>query len=74
MEIITPTATIFPKFLAQIFSSQAAPKFENLSSQDPSFSGKYPSKYPKLHTSEIRAAHPYLKKSWVPPPGIWCTG
>ena len=22
----------------------------------------------KPHTSEIRAAHPYLKKSWVPPP------
>ena len=23
----------------------------------------------KPHTLEIRAAHPYLKKSWVPPPG-----
>ena len=26
----------------------------------------------KPHTSEIRAAHPYRKKSWVPPPpGHW---
>ena len=27
----------------------------------------------KPHTSEIRAAHPYLKKSWVapPPPGSY---
>ena len=27
----------------------------------------------KLHTSEIRAAHPYLKKSWVPP-RVYLTG
>ena len=25
----------------------------------------------KPHASEIRAAHPYLKKGWVPPPGCY---
>ena len=58
-----------------IFSSQA-PKFENFQLTSPQI-WKFPAHKPpfqrqmsvrKPHTSEIRAAHPYLKKSWVPPP------
>ena len=52
-----------------------SPKFGNFSSQAPKF-GKFQFTSPpfqrqisvrKPHTSEIWAAHPYLKKSWVPP-------
>ena len=57
------------------FSSQAS-KFGNFQLTSLKF-GKFPLASPpfqrqmsvrKPHTSEIRAAHPYLKKSWVPPP------
>ena len=49
------------------FSSQA-PKFGNF----PLTSLQMQMSVRKPHTSEIRAAHPYLKKSWVlPPPGLW---
>ena len=50
----------------EIFSSQA-PKFGNLPLTSPPFQRQM--SVHKPHTSEIRAAHPYLKKSWVPPPG-----
>ena len=46
------------------FSSQA-PKFGNFRLTSPQI-WKFSVRNP--HTSEIRAAHPYLKKSWVPPP------
>ena len=48
------------------FSSQA-PKFGNFPLTRPPFQRQRSVRKP--HTSEIRAAHPYLKKSWVPPPG-----
>ena len=47
------------------FSSQA-PKFGNFQLTSPPFHRQMSVRKP--HTSEIRAAHPYLKKSWVPPP------
>ena len=50
----------------EIFSSQA-PKFGNFPLTSPPFQRQMSVRKP--HTSEIRAAHPYLKKSWVPPPG-----
>ena len=50
----------------EIFSSQA-PKFGNFPLTSPRFQRQIMSVH-KPHTSEIRAAHPYLKKSWVPPP------
>ena len=80
LEILASTASIFVKIIAlkppnlEIFSSQA-PTLELFSSQAPKF-GNYQFTSPpfqrqisvrKPHTSEIRAAHPYLKKSWVPP-------
>ena len=57
------------------FSSQA-PKFWNFQLTSPQvwkFSAHKPPfqrhmSVRKPHTSEIRAAHTYLKKSWVPPP------
>ena len=49
----------------EIFSSQA-PKFGNFPLTSPPFQRQMSVRKP--HTSEIRAAHPYLKKSWVPPP------
>ena len=52
----------------EIFSSQA-PKFGNFSLTSPPFQRQMSVRKP--HTSEIRAAHPYLKKSWVPPPRDW---
>ena len=60
------------------FSSQA-PKFGNFqltSSQIWKFSAHKPPFQRQMsgrkpHTSEILAAHPYLKKSWVPPPPDW---
>ena len=67
---------IFTKILAhkppnlEIFSSQA-PKFGNYPLTSPPFQRRMSVRKP--HTSEIRAAHPYLKKSWVaPPPRGWC--
>ena len=45
------------------FSSQA-PKFGNFQLTSPPFQRQMSVRKP--HTSEIRAAHPYLKKSWVP--------
>ena len=50
----------------EIFRSQA-PKFWNFPLTSPHFQRQIAVRKP--HTSEIRAAHPYLKKSWVPPPG-----
>ena len=49
----------------EIFSSQA-PKFGNFPLTSPPFQRQMSVRKP--HTSEIRAAHPYLKKSWMPPP------
>ena len=53
----------------KIFSSQA-PKFGNFPLTSPPFQRQMSVRKP--HTSEIRVAHPYLKKNWVPPPGIQC--
>ena len=49
------------------FSSQA-PKFGNFQLTSLLFQRQVSVR--KSHTSEIRAAHPYLKKSWVHPPGL----
>ena len=71
LEILASTASIFAQILVhkrpnlEIFSSQA-PKFENFPLTSPPFQKQLSVRKP--HTSEIRAAHPYLKKSWVPPP------
>ena len=61
------------------FSSQA-PKFGHFQLTSPQIWKSSAHKPPppfqrqmsvrKPHTSEIRAAHPYLKKSWVPSPGV----
>ena len=51
------------------FSSQA-PKFGNFQLTSPPPFQRQVS-FRKPHISEIRAAHPYLKKSWIPPPGIY---
>ena len=48
------------------FSSQA-PKFGNFPLTSPPFQRQMSVRKP--HTSEIRAVHPYLKKSWVGPRG-----
>ena len=84
LEILASTASFFTQILAhkppnlEIFSSQA-PKFGNFQLTSPKF-GNFPLTSPpfqrqmpvrKPHTSEIRAANPYLKKSWVPPPGSY---
>ena len=50
----------------EIFSSQA-PKYGNFQFTSHPFQRQISVRKP--HTSEIRAAHTYLKKSWVPPPG-----
>ena len=42
-----------------------SPKFDNFQFTSPPF--KRQISVGKPHTSEIQAAHPYLKKSWVPP-------
>ena len=75
LEILASTASIFTQILAhkppnlEIFSSQA-PKFGNFPLTSPPFQRQMSVRKP--HTSEIRAAHPYLKKSWVPPlPGVF---
>ena len=49
------------------FSSQAY-KFGNFPLTSPPFQRQMSVRKP--HTLEIQAAHPYLKKSWVPPPGL----
>ena len=82
LEILASTASIFTQILAdkppnlEIFSSQA-PKFGNFQLTSPQiwkFSAHKPPPFQrqmsvrKPHTSEIQAAHPYLKTSWVPPP------
>ena len=46
--------------------SSQAPKFGNFPLTSPPFQRQMSVRKP--HTSEIRAAYPYLKKSWVPPP------
>ena len=75
LEILASSASIFTKILAhkppnlEIFSSQAS-KFGNLPLTSPPFQRQMSVRKPP--TSEIRAAHPYLKKSWVPPLG--CRG
>ena len=48
------------------FSAHKPPNLEIFRSQAPPFQRQMSVRKP--HTSEIRAAHPYLKKSWVPPP------
>ena len=57
-----------PPYL-EILCSQA-PKFGNFQFKSPPFQRQVSVRKP--HTSEIQAAHPYLKKkkkkSWVPPP------
>ena len=82
LEILASTASIFTQILAhkpQIwkFSAHKPPNLEIFSSQASKF-GNFPLTSPpfqrqmsvrKPHTLEIRAAHPYLKKSWVPPRG-----
>ena len=47
------------------FSAHPAPKFWNFPLTSPPFQRQMSVRKP--HISEIRAAHPYLKKSWVPP-------
>ena len=70
---LASTASIFIQILAnkppnlEIFSSQA-PKFGNFQFTSPPFQRQTSVRKP--HTSEIRAAHPYLKKGWVPPPRV----
>ena len=71
-EILASTASIFTQILAhkppnlEIFSSKA-PKFGNFPlTSPPPFQRQMSVRKP--HTSEIRAAYPYQKKSWVPPP------
>ena len=65
------TASIFTQILAhkppnlEIFSSPS-PQIRKFSVHKPPFSEANVSS--QFHTSEIRAAHPYLKKSSVPPP------
>ena len=74
LEILASAASIFTQILAhkplnlEIFSSQA-PKFGNFPLTSPPFQRQMSVRKP--HTSEIRAAHPYLKKklSAPPPPG-----
>ena len=73
LEILASTATISTQILAhkppnlEIFCSQA-PKFEKFSLTSPPFQRQMSVRKP--HTSEIRAAHPYLKKKLsAPPPG-----
>ena len=85
LEILACTASIFTQILAhkpqiwkflahkppslEIFSSQA-PKFGNFPFTSPPFQRQMSVRKP--HTYEIRAAQPYLKKSWVPPRGVCC--
>ena len=72
LEILASPASIFAQILAlkppnlKIFSSQS-PKFGNFQFTSPSFQRQI--SVCKPHTSEIRAAHPYLKKVECPPPG-----
>ena len=47
------------------FLAHKPPNLEIFRSQVPPFQRQMSVRKP--HTSEIRAAHPYLKKSWVPP-------
>ena len=73
LEILASTASIFTQILAhkppnlEIFSPQA-PKFGNFQFTSPSFQRQISVRKP--HTSEIRAAHPYLKKVECPLPGF----
>ena len=80
LEILASIASIFTQILAhkppnleisahkppnlEIFSSQA-PKFGNFPLTSPPFQRQMSVRKP--HTSEIRAAHPYLKKVECPP-------
>ena len=70
-EILASTASIITQISAhkppnlEVFSSHP-PKFGNFPLTSPPFQRQM--SVGKPHTSEIRAAHPYLKKSWVPPP------
>ena len=70
IEILASTASIFTQILAhkppnlEFFSSQA-PKFGNFPLTSPPFQRQMSVRKP--HTSEIRAAHPYLKKVECPP-------
>ena len=66
LEILASNLEIFSSQAPnlEIFSSQA-PKFGNFLLTSPPFQRQMSVRKP--HTSEIRGAHPYLKKSWVPP-------
>ena len=74
LEIFSSQSPQIGKFSAhkpqnlEIFSSQA-PKFGNFPLTSPPFQRQMSVRKP--HTSEIRAAHPYLKKNWVPPPFLF---
>ena len=73
LENLASTASIFAQVLAlkppnwEIFSSQAL-KFGNFQFTRPLFQRQTSVRKP--YTSEIRAAHTYLKKGWVPPPPV----
>ena len=54
------------------FSAHKPPNWEIFRSQAPPFQRQMSVRKP--HTWEIRAAHPYLKKSWVPPLGFNLNG
>ena len=72
LEILACTASIFTQIIAhkppnlEIFSSQA-PQIWKFSAHKPPFSEAYVSSQ-ATHFGNPAAAHPYLKKSWVPPP------
>ena len=75
LEILACTASIFTQILIhkppnlEIFSSHA-PKFGNFPLTSPPFQRQMSVRKP--HTSEIRAAHPYLKKKNLSaPPRGW---
>ena len=85
-KLLAPTASNFAQILAlklpnlEIFSSQApnwevfssqAPNFENFQFTSPLFQRQISIRKP--HTSEIRAAHPYLKKVECLPLGAYGT-
>ena len=72
LEILASTASIFTQILAHKppnleILSWIAPKFGNFPLTSPPFQRQMSVRKP--HTSEIRAAHPYLKKVECPPPG-----
>ena len=71
LEILASTASIFTQILAHKppngHFQLTSPQIWKFSAHKPPFSEANVSS--QAHTSEIRAAHLYLKKSWVPSPG-----